>query len=127
MKEYYQALRINVAVSGHYVIWSSTLTGFVLYRDTVDPLYHLRNQLVNKFTGGGDRRFRMYASLQANTTYILVVSMGGSNTMGPFSITSEGAASVIFTRLGKYQWILRDIVAKHLFTFLLLRELKWRC
>ena len=99
--DYYEALRINVTVSGLYRIWSSSAmsTDVSLYENAFDPVDPSQNRIGRNFYSCGDGRYRLHASLQKNTTYILVVTTLYENTTGTFLILTEGEAAVRFTLL----------------------------
>lgn len=100
-KFYYQALQIDVAVSGRYSIWSRSslnIHGF-LYRDAFDPIDPSLNLIERDSGSCGDGQFRLYTSLQKNITYILVVTPLDGSRVGLFSIFTVGAGNTTFARL----------------------------
>jgi hypothetical protein len=106
LKYYYQALRINVTVSGQHSISSQGSTdihGF-LYRDAFDPIDPSFNQIESNSGSCGNGQFRLQTLLQKNISYILVVTPLEANNVGPFSIVTIGAGSISFTRLSKFDF-----------------------
>ena len=102
----YEALQINVSVSGVYRLLSKSLmdTYGYLYRDTFDPFEPSRNQIASDDDDCNGGQFRLEHLLQKNTTYILVVTTHQSNVQGPFTVIATSEESrVHFTRLSKYQ------------------------
>ena len=102
-KFYYQALQINVSVSGHYSFASriANLTHGYLYRDTFDPFDPSRTEITSNKEGCDRLKFLLYFFLQANTTYILVITTYNVAETGPFFITAVGTDTINFTLLGE--------------------------
>ena len=100
---YYQALQIDVAVSGQCVLWSSSSmdTYGYLYQDRFDPVDPSTNRIISNDDGCDDGQFRLQYFLQKSTSYILVVTSYRENTTGPFSIRTWGGGNVSFIRMGK--------------------------
>ena len=105
-KFFYQALQIDVAVSGRYCIWSWSamiIHGF-LYRDTFDPIDPSLNLIERDSGSCGDGQFRLYTLLQTNITYILVVTPLDGSRVGLFSIFTVGPGNTTFTLLSKFDF-----------------------
>jgi hypothetical protein len=103
--QYYQALRFNISVSGTYEFSSesSMETYGYLYRDTFDPVDPSRNLIANSNSSCANQQFWLQPFLQANSTYILLVTTLHANMTGALSVMSQGVANVSFTRLGEYE------------------------
>jgi hypothetical protein len=72
-----------------------------LHRNTFDPGDPSQSEIGRHFDSCDDGRNRLRASLQKNTSYVLVVTTIYENTTSAFSIVSEGEAALRCTRLGK--------------------------
>ena len=101
-KHYYQALEINIAVSGQYDLWSNSRmkTYGCLYQDTFNLVDPSLNQIASNADGCNNGQFRLQSFLQKSTTYILVVTSFAEGATGPFSILIIGGANVSFIRQG---------------------------
>ena len=100
-KYYYQALQINVTVSGRYSISSQSevnVHGF-LYRDVFDVIDPSLNLTERDSVGCGNGQFRLQTHLQTNITYILVVTPLDAERLVQFSLVPVGAGTLTFTRL----------------------------
>jgi hypothetical protein len=101
---YYQALQINVSVSGDYELSSSSGidTFGYLYANVFNTFHPLRNLITSNDDGCNELQFWLQYYLQANTTYILVVTTFNSNIMGSFQVVSKGVARVSFSLFGEF-------------------------
>jgi hypothetical protein len=100
---YYQAVRINISISGEYAFSSDAgiVTYAYLYSDVFYPFRPSRNLIASDNDGCGVGRFWLRYSLHANTTYVLVLRYLKSEMPLLFSIVSTGIARVNLTKLGK--------------------------
>ena len=100
----YQAIRINVFVTGDYRFWSNSGINMYgsIYRSTFDPSDPSSNLIASRYDGCRNSQFRLSHSLQTNTTYILVVTTYDTGMTGAFSIAVVGVAKISFTRIGEY-------------------------
>ena len=116
-KHYYQALQINISVSGDYGFSSDSRMDIYgsLYRDRFDPLDPSHNRIPDDDDGCGKGQFWLHRSLQTNTAYILVVATSVSDAKdAAFNITATGIASVSFSRLGEsaaFRVLIADSIA----------------
>jgi hypothetical protein len=76
--------------------------GFI-YSNVFNPFDPLINLLGNDDEGCGDGQFWLPSLLDANKTYILVVSTDTPSVIGTVSIVTKGAGNVSFTHLGEYR------------------------
>ena len=100
-KHYYHALRIEILIAGEYGFSGSSSVETIgsIYSSAFDPYNPSSNRIANDYNGCGKTMFWLQHFLQANATYILVVTMLASDT---FLVVSKGVANVSFTRLGQY-------------------------
>jgi hypothetical protein len=70
-----------------------------LYNDSFNPIYPYRNLVMNDDDGAGNRQFRLTTCLDANSTYILVVTTFERLESGPFSIFTSGPNDVRLSRI----------------------------
>ena len=73
-----------------------------IYSSVFNPFAPSTNLLANDGGSCGDGQFWLESVLDANTTYIFVVSTDIPSVTGTVSIVSKGAGYVSFTRLGEY-------------------------
>ncbi len=102
-KFYYEALQINVITSDSYTFSSNSgidLYGY-FYKDYFNPFNISENLLLENVGACGLGAFKLFTSLQPNTTYILVVTTYLSNETGEFEIFSSGRNNIIFNRTSK--------------------------
>jgi hypothetical protein len=113
-KFYYQALQINVSITGQYGFLSNTniSTYGYLYRYTFDQMNPTRNQISQDDAGCDNGQFWLQSSLQKDTVYILVVTTSVEGVMGAFSIVSKGVANLTFRRLGESDCLRVFVTAK---------------
>ena len=75
-----------------------------IYKDQFDPIRPRRNLISVKYYGCTFHNYYEFTvMLQANTTYILVVTAHRPLTTTPFSITVRGSTSVTFEAFCKYE------------------------
>jgi hypothetical protein len=98
---FYQAIQINVSLSGYYTIvcTSSMDTYGYIYINAFDPIYPPANLLSYDDDSGGDHQFMFKVYLQILTEYILVSTTHYQNITGSFTITAIGPELVSFSQL----------------------------
>jgi hypothetical protein len=96
---YFEAIYINVATTGYYIIVSNSTMNTVgyIYNDSFNPIFPSLNLLAADSYDGGNSQFRFLMTLQAMTNYILVVTTSGQNATGSFTIIGTGLTSMSFS------------------------------
>ena len=89
---FYQAVRVSVETPGNYVIaCSSSMDTFgYLYQNRFDPNYNTINLMMSDDDSAGERQFALRANLQANITYIVIVTTYNFQEIGSFSLQISG-------------------------------------
>jgi hypothetical protein len=93
---YYEALKINVPISGYYSISSNSnmdIYGY-LYNNSFNPLFPPQNLLTANDDGAGNLQFQLTYHLQSTVVYIVVATTYSKNVTGNFSINATGPASL---------------------------------
>ncbi len=95
---------MKVVDSGYYSLSSSSTidTYGYIYKDAFTPVDRIVNLLSQDDGRCADHQFKLVTVLQANTTYILVVTTHSSNVTGAFLILVSGPKNVSLNRMGKY-------------------------
>jgi hypothetical protein len=96
---YYEAIEMNVSVSGTYSLTSSSSVdtyGFI-YTNSFNPINPRWNLLSENDDGGVGVQFKLTIYLQREITYILVVTTFATKTTGAFLVVGSGPASITFT------------------------------
>jgi hypothetical protein len=106
-KHYYEAIRINVSLDGYFTLCSESIfdTFAYLYEEIFDPFDLESNLVVSDNDGCGNQQFRLCLFLQANISYILVVTTHAAGVAGSFSVSVVGGAEISFTtmdRIGEF-------------------------
>ncbi len=70
-----------------------------LYNDSFNPIYPRTNLVIDDDDGGDKREFRLTTCLEANITYILVVTTYHRLQSGSFSIFASGPNDVRLNRI----------------------------
>jgi hypothetical protein len=101
MNVYYQALQINVSMSGNYTIVSNSSmdTYGYLYNDSFNPLFPPENLLLQDDDDGGNRQFKLVSFFRSLATYIIVVTTYDGGITGGFSIIATGPAVLGFSQI----------------------------
>lgn len=102
-KHFYEAIRINVSFDGFFTFCSnSSIDTFgYIYEDTFDP-FDLESDLIASDNDDCDnQQFRLCLFLQANTSYILVVTTHAEGVTGPFSVSVVGGTEVHLTAIDR--------------------------
>ena len=99
---YYEAIAIQVTVNGSYDIFSVSETdtdtyGF-LYNEPFYTRYISYNMIDEDDEGNDYGQFRVTSYLEADKTYILVVTTYYPNTTGAFTIDDEGPESLLYKK-----------------------------
>lgn len=73
-----------------------------IYQDTFDPFDLESADLVASDNDGCEyQQFRLCLFLQANTSYILVVTTHAESVTGPFSVSAVGGGEISFTEMDR--------------------------
>lgn len=98
---YFEAVQVTVTTGGTYTFQSgSGMDDYgYLYQGSFSSSSPGNNIITSDDDSGGSNRFRFSQSLQAGTTYILVITTYGSGSVGSISVTVSGPAQVSLTRL----------------------------
>jgi hypothetical protein len=101
---YYEAIRINVAMSGYYSLRSNSNvdTAGYIYKEKFNTISPLENLLTENDNSCGGRQFKFTLNLQVGTTYILVVTTSLAEKTGRFSILASGPSTVSLNRISEY-------------------------
>ena len=101
-KHYYEALRINVSLTGNYTFSSDSSidTYGYLFKNEFNPSLLCKNIMVENDDAMKDMlQFEIQSELQSSNIYILVVTTYRSNTTGKFAIVVKGPAKIILVRM----------------------------
>lgn len=98
---YYEAILLNITVSGSYRIFSrSTVDAYgYLYAEMFDPRLPLNMLIEVVYPDPGDDQFLIENQLVAGRVYIVVVTTSEMNMTGPFTIVAFGPGPITLTRL----------------------------
>lgn len=98
---YYEALSLNITVTGSYRIFSqSTIDTFgTLYERSFAPGSPGVNQIYFDDDNNGARQFLIETVLTAGNPYILVVTTFAADIQGAFAVVITGPASVAIRRM----------------------------
>lgn len=101
---YYEAVEINVIETGYYIIVSDTTID--IYGSIYDNYFNVfsfrTNLILEDKNNGCNDQFKILIRLQANTTYILVVTTFYPNVTGTFSILIFGSNNVSMHHISEY-------------------------
>jgi hypothetical protein len=95
---YYEAIQINVSISGNYIIWSNSSIDTIgyIYNNSFNPDAQFENLLLSDYDIDDNRQLQFAIMLQAMARYILVVKTYYSKVTGAFLIIANGPAPVNF-------------------------------
>ena len=98
---YFEAIRINASTSGRYgMVSSSRFDSYgYLYNQTFNASKPLDQLMIENDNSYGNQQFLITASLDANSTYILIFTTSLPLMTGLFSITSFGSGLLGFDRV----------------------------
>ena len=98
---YFEALLLNIAVTGSYRIFSqSSMDTFgYLYNRTFDPTYMSVNLILSDDDGYGNRQFLLSSILEAGGTFIAVATTYSANITGAFSVIATGPGPIGITKI----------------------------
>ena len=107
---YYEVVQINVIVSGFYTFAKPLYDGIYgdLYNDHFNP-FNLSENLFSKHYNNHSCSYeamKLFAYLQSNSTYILVVTTSYPETKDKFWFFAFGPNNVTFNRIREYLYIL---------------------
>ncbi|CAF1233750.1 unnamed protein product [Adineta steineri] len=93
---YYEAIQVTVRTSGRYSFTSisSYDTYGYLYNDPFNPSKPSRNLIASDDDSGNSHQFRINATLQSGSTYVLVFTTLSTWQTGSFRIAATGPAPV---------------------------------
>jgi hypothetical protein len=105
---YYEAIQMNVTDSGYYTLTScsSINTYGYIYKKNFNPLSPDQNILIKDDDSSGSSQFQLRIFLQADITYVLVMTTFFPRITGEFSIYALGPKSIAVKRIGEYIYIL---------------------
>ncbi|CAF3733935.1 unnamed protein product [Adineta steineri] len=98
---YYEAIQINVATDGFYMITSNSNidTYGYIYNNSFNPFNPSVNLISEDDDGCSFRRFRLEVNLLVNVAYILVVTTSDADVTGAFSIIVSGLTNSSIKRV----------------------------
>ena len=98
---FYQAIQVTVSTYATYTFSSiSSLDTFgSFYNYPFEPVTPSHNLITSDDDSGGNRQFRINATLQNERTYILVVTTYDANVTGSFSVIAAGPGSISLTTI----------------------------
>lgn len=101
---YYETIQVHVMMNGKYIIGSisNIYTFGYIYNGSFNPFNPDENVLSKNYKGCSSNQFKLIVDLQANTTYILVVTTNHPYVTGAFSIFVSGPKTVSLNRFSKY-------------------------
>ncbi len=105
---YYEAIEVKVIDTGYYGLSSKSTIDIYnyIYKNTFIPFKPTENLLSVDTGSCANGRLKLTTVLQANTTYILVVTTYSPNVMGAFSIIVFGPNNVSLNRISEYLYFL---------------------
>jgi len=99
---HYETIQINLQQNGLYTFDTNSTTielfGYI-YEYDFDPLYPNRNLIAQSSLNCSEYRFIMGISLQADRTYILVITTLEPNIQGSFLISIIGPHNITLTKI----------------------------
>ena len=101
---HYETIQVSVQENNIYRFDSNNtiITYGYIYKDSFDPYNPTENLLAQSNFTCGRFHFELATYLEANKTYILVVTTFESNVRGEFSVLVYGSSNVTLNRLCKY-------------------------
>jgi len=99
---YYETIQVNVVTAGSYSLSSSSTidTYGYLYKDNFNPTNPSENSLAwNDDESWCGRQFKLLPYLQANITYVLVVTTFSPNVQGNFLVHVTGPNNISLNRI----------------------------
>ena len=104
---YYETVRLIVPTNAAYAfstIRLNVVAYVYIYKHQFDPIHQRRNLISVKYYGCTFANYYEFtAILQANITYILVVTAAKPMTTTSFSITVYGSTNFTFEAFSKYK------------------------
>ncbi|CAF1044965.1 unnamed protein product [Adineta steineri] len=115
---YYEEIEMNVITSGSYTITSHSNINIIgyLYKDRFNPWNILENLISQNDEGCDNNQFQIIVDLNANSTYVLVVTTYSSNITGKFLISASGPNKINFNLID-VQLVYRSILTKDTETY----------
>jgi len=101
---YYEAIQVEVVGNGHYSfhITSNVTANVRIYKDNFNPSSSADNlDSAAPFLCPGNQ-LKLLADLQADTTYVLVVSTDSASGTTDFSIIVSGPNKISLSQLSEY-------------------------
>jgi hypothetical protein len=101
---YYEAIQVKVMEAAIYSLRSNSNmdTYGYIYKDSFNPCDPVLNLISQNDDGGEGVQFQLTVFLQANTTYILVVTTYPASMTGNFSILVSGPNDVTLNYISEY-------------------------
>lgn len=96
---FYEAIEIHVTKTSNYTILSSSTLGLYgyLYNKTYNPSFPDENLLLSSLADVDVGQFGLTLILEANNSYILVVTSAVENSIGAYLLTAVGLGRVSFS------------------------------
>ena len=96
---YYEAVDINVTMTGNYtILCNSTMDTYgYIYSNSFNPSFRSRNLLLSDNESGGNNQFMFTVLLQSLAKYILIVTTFAEEVTGTFSIIATGSGLLSFS------------------------------
>ncbi len=107
---YYETIQVNVQENGAYSFDSNStiITYGYIYKSDFDPFNPTENVISQSGYDCDGYHFRLATYLQANTTYVLVVTTFDPNVQGPFSVLVIGPNNVSLNRISEYLYFIAE-------------------
>jgi hypothetical protein len=101
---YNEAIQMNVIANGCYSFSNnrSVDTFSYIYKDTFVPFDSSINLISRSDHSSNNTKFQLNVYLQANTSYVLVVTTSSANVTGTFSTLVSGPNNVRFNCISEY-------------------------
>lgn len=102
-KYYYETIKVNVQETGYYTFGGiSTIDTYgYIYQNNFNPFNPKKNLIAEDGCDIGHYKFNFIRALQANITYIMVVTTFSPNIQGNFSVVVSGPSSITLNRTSK--------------------------
>ncbi len=101
---YYEAIQVKIIEAAIYTLRSNSIiaTYGYIYNDSFNPCDPVLNLMSIDDQSGGAKQFQLKIALQANTTYILVVTTSFPTQTGTFSILVSDPNNVNLNYISEY-------------------------
>jgi hypothetical protein len=107
---YYEAIQVNVVENGYYTLASMSAVNTIgyIYMNNFNSSNPIENFLSQDDYSCGGNQFKLITYLQANTTYILVVTTYVPKETGQFSILAFGPNNVRLNHSEYMYYFMKD-------------------